>query len=70
MGQLAKQFDVVNKMARQMAGMNAAAKVKAVKELGSSGMGAMLPGVQNLPGLRSKGSSHTASIKSKFKKRR
>ncbi|MBC7834898.1 MAG: signal recognition particle protein [Phycisphaerales bacterium] len=69
-GQLAKQFDVVSKMAKQMAGMNAAAKVKAVKEMGSSGMGSMFPGVQNLPGLSGKGSSHMVSLKSKFKKRK
>ncbi|HYE03532.1 MAG TPA: signal recognition particle protein [Phycisphaerales bacterium] len=69
-GQLVKQFETVSKLARQMAGMNAAAKVKAVKEMGAGGMGGMLPGVGGLPAFRSKGSTYTPSMKTRFKKRK
>lgn len=71
-GTLAKQFTTVSKLAKTMSGMNAMGRVKAVKELGASGagMGGLLPGVQGLPGLRSKGSTATPSIKSRFKKRK
>lgn len=70
-GQLTKQFEVVNKLARQMGSMNAAAKVNAVKEMGKSGgMAGMMPGVSGLPGFRTKGSTHTPSLKSRFKKRK
>lgn len=66
---LVKKFNVIGKMSQQLAGMSAAQKVKAVKELGASGP-TMMPGLSGLPGLRSKGSSFTPSVKSKFKKRK
>jgi signal recognition particle subunit SRP54 len=70
-GQLAKQFTTVSKLAKQMSGMSAMSRVKAVKDIGASGgLGAMMPGIGGLPGLRTKGSSHTPSVKSKFKKRK
>jgi signal recognition particle subunit SRP54 len=69
-GQLVKQFSTVNTLARQMSSMSAVSKVKAVKELGSSGMGNMVPGLAGMPAFRTKGSSHTESIKARFKKRK
>ncbi len=69
-GNLVRQFDAISKMSRQMAGMSASAKVKAVKELGSSGVGGLVPGVAGLPGFRSKGSSYSPSVKDRFKKRK
>ncbi len=70
-GQLCKQFDTVNKLAKTMSGFSSADKVKAVKELGAAGgMGGMLPGVGGMPGFRSKGSTASPSIKDKFKKRK
>ncbi|MCB9845453.1 MAG: signal recognition particle protein [Phycisphaeraceae bacterium] len=69
-GQLVEQFTSINRLTKTMAGMSAADKVKAVKQMGSSGMGGMLPGVEGLPGFRSKGSTHTAPISSKFKPRK
>jgi signal recognition particle subunit SRP54 len=70
-GQLCKQFDTVNKLAKTMSGFSSADKVRAVKELGAhGGMGAMLPGAGGLPGFRTKGSTATPSIKDKFKKRK
>jgi signal recognition particle subunit SRP54 len=68
--QLARQFETINRLARQMGSMNAAARVKAAKELGSGGMAGMMPGVSGLPGLRTRGSTFTPSIKSRFKKRK
>ncbi|MBX3357936.1 MAG: signal recognition particle protein Srp54 [Phycisphaeraceae bacterium] len=69
-GQLAKQFDTINTLARQMGSLNTAARVKAVKEMGKTGMAGMMPGVAGLPGFRTKGSTAMPSVKSRFKKRR
>lgn len=69
-GQLAKQFQTVSTLARQMSSMGALSRVKAVKELGKGGMGDMMPGLSGMPQFRGKGSTHTASPKSKFKKRK
>jgi signal recognition particle subunit SRP54 len=69
-GQLAKQFQTVSTLARQMSSMGALSRVKAVKELGKSGMGDMMPGLSGMPQFRGKGSTHTVSPKSRFKKRK
>lgn len=70
-GQLCKQFTTVNKLAKQMGDLGAIDRVKAVKELGSAGMGGMLPSVKGLPGFgKPKGSTATPSIKDRFKKRK
>ncbi|MDX2131697.1 MAG: signal recognition particle protein [Planctomycetota bacterium] len=70
-GALTKQFDMVSKMTRQMASLSAADRVRAVKEMGSSGgAGAMIPGLKGMPNFSSKGSSYTPSVKSRFKKRK
>jgi signal recognition particle subunit SRP54 len=69
-GQLVKQFSTVNKLAKSLGSMGTLDRVKAVKELGKAGMGDMMPGVSGLPQFRTKGSTATQSIKSKFKKRK
>jgi signal recognition particle subunit SRP54 len=69
-GQLVKQFGAMNKLSRQMAGMSAGAKVKAVKSLGRAGMDDVMPGMSGLPGMRMKGSTKSRSIKGKAKKRK
>ncbi len=69
-GQLIKQFLQMNDLTKRMANMSASDKVRAVKEMGNAGMDKMLPGVAGMPQFRTKGSSHTESIKTKFKKRR
>jgi hypothetical protein len=69
-GQLVKQFTTISKLSQSMAGMSASAKVKAVKELGAAGPGGLIPGMSGLPSLSMKGSSKTASIKDRFKKRK
>jgi signal recognition particle subunit SRP54 len=69
-GGLVKQFEMVSKMTKQMSSLSAADRVKAVKGMGSEGM-SMLPGMKGMPGLGSgKGSSHSVSIKERFKKRK
>jgi signal recognition particle subunit SRP54 len=65
--QLVKKFEMVNQVTKTMAGMTAADKVRAVKHMGGEG-GSLPPG--GLPGLRTKGTSHTPSIKDRFKKRK
>ena len=69
-GTLVKQFDTISKMSRTMAGMSTAAKVKAVKELGSGGMEGMMPGVGGLPNFGARGTTRMASVKDRFKKRK
>jgi signal recognition particle subunit SRP54 len=69
-GQLVKQFLQMNDLTKRMASMSAMEKVKAVKDMGKSGMDNMLPGVAGMPQFRTKGSSHQESIKTRFKKRR
>ncbi|RMH10145.1 MAG: signal recognition particle protein [Planctomycetota bacterium] len=67
-GALVKQFDAISKLTKQMAGMNARAKVDAVKQMQRSGaMAGMMPAV---PGLGGKGSTRTRSPKIKRRKRR
>ncbi|MBK7405032.1 MAG: signal recognition particle protein [Phycisphaerales bacterium] len=67
-GQLVKQFETINKLTKTMAGMSAKQKVAAVKEMGG-GMGGMVPGMQGMPGLRTKGSTVQAGS-GKFKARK
>ena len=62
-GRLAKQFEQMQKMTQQMAGMGAMGKFKAMKEMaGNASAG--------FPGLPSRGSTQTQSIKSRFKQRK
>ena len=68
---LVKQFTTISKMSQQMAGMSAADRVKAVKQLGPAGAGGLVPGLQGMPGIATgRGSSAMPSLKSKFKKRK
>jgi signal recognition particle subunit SRP54 len=71
-GNLIKGFTTVGQLSKQFAGMSASDKVKAVKSLGASGgAGSLAPGLSGMPGfMRGKGSSHSASPKSAFKKKR
>jgi len=68
-GALVKQFDMVSKMTKQMAALTTNERVKAVKDMGdpASAMAAL----RSMPGLMGgRGSTHTASIKDRFKKRK
>ncbi len=68
--QLVKQFTTLNRLTKQMAGMSAASKVKAVKDLGSGGLGGLMPGMSGLPGFSTRGTTKSASVKDRFKKRK
>lgn len=69
--QLVKQFETINRLTKEMAGMSGASKIKAVKELGAAGgLGNLVPGVSGMPNMRMKGSTTGGSPKSRFKKRR
>jgi signal recognition particle subunit SRP54 len=68
-GALVKQFDMVSKMTKQMAALTTNERVKAVKDLGDPA--AAMAAMRNMPGLMGgRGSTHTASIKDRFKKRK
>ena len=65
-GRLAKQFEMMQKMTQQMAGMGALGKMKAMRDMAGAGPGAM----GGFPGLGGRGSTQTQSIKSRFKPRK
>ncbi|MEX2218805.1 MAG: signal recognition particle protein [Phycisphaerales bacterium] len=68
---LVKQFQTLSKLTKQMAGMSASSKVAAVKELGSGGLGGLIPGMSGMPGFNpGKGSTRAGSVKDRFKKRK
>ncbi len=71
-GQLVKQFEMVNRLTKTMSGESMKERVKAVKEMSASGggLGGMLPGLKGMPGLTSRGSTYTPSPKAGFKKRK
>ncbi len=64
-GQLVKQFEMVGKVTRDLAGMNKKERAQAMAAMSPGGAA----GGMRLPGL-GRGSTHTASIKDKFKKRK
>ncbi len=68
-GAMVKQFEMVSKLTKSMAGMSASDRVKTVKGMGKDGL-SMLPGMSSIPGLRGKGSSAAPSVKDRFKKRK
>jgi len=65
-GKLVKQFEVMQKMTTQLAGLGAMGKMKAMKDMAAGGPG----GMPNLGTLMGRKSTHTESIKSKFKSRK
>jgi signal recognition particle subunit SRP54 len=66
---LVKQFDMMQKMTRQMAGVGTMGKVKAMREMAKADS-ALLPGVRNMPSLGGRGSTKTASRRAGFKQRK
>ena len=61
-GRLAKQFEVMQKMAQQMAGMGALGKMRAMRDMSGAGGG--------MPSLPSRAGTQTQSVKSRFKQRK
>lgn len=68
-GQLVKQFGMVSKLSKQMAGLSAREKMTAMKDFNA---GSMSPSdaAAAMSAMRGRGSSFTPSVKSKFKKRK
>jgi signal recognition particle subunit SRP54 len=66
---LTKQFTMIQKMTKQMSGLGAGGKLKAMRELAKSDPN-MMPGLSGMPSLGGKSSTKTASRRSKYKKRR
>lgn len=67
-GRLVKQFDMMQRMTKQLSGAGAMGKMKAMRELQKSGEGtAAMAGMSGLPGLARRGSTKTVSVKSRFK---
>ncbi|MCP3903753.1 MAG: signal recognition particle protein [Planctomycetes bacterium] len=66
---LRKQFEMIQKMTRQMSGLGALGKMKAMKELSNAGPEAM-PGLHGVPGLGGRASTKTTSVKRGFKQRK
>jgi len=69
-GQLVKQFGMVSKLSKQMAGLTAREKVSAMKDFGSAGSMSAADAAAAMSAMRGKGGSFTPSVKSKFKKRK
>ena len=65
---LTKQFESMQKMTRQMAGTGMGGKIKAMREMTRAG--GALAGMKNMPGMSTRGSTKTTSVKSKFKQRK
>jgi signal recognition particle subunit SRP54 len=66
---LTKQFEMIQNMTKQMAGVGMMGKFKAMKEMSKMGAG-MMPGMKGLPNFGGKGSTATQSIKARFKQRK
>jgi signal recognition particle subunit SRP54 len=66
---LTKQFEMIQKMTRQMSGLGPMGKIKAMRELSRMDSN-MIPGMKGVPGFSTKGSTKTESIKTRFKQRK
>ncbi|HMN95423.1 MAG TPA: signal recognition particle protein [Phycisphaerales bacterium] len=66
---LTQQFEAMNRVTKQLSGLGPMGRMKAMKELQSMDP-AMMPGLEGVPGLGSRRSTATESIKSRFKKRK
>ena len=66
---LTKQFEMMQKVTKQMAGGGIGSRLKAMREM-TKGGGEMIPGVSNFPALGGRSSTKTTSVKSRFKQRK
>ena len=66
---LVKQFEMIQKMTKQMGSMGPMGRVKAAKEMARMDPN-MMPGMKGMPGMNTKKSTRTAGVKSKFKQRK
>lgn len=65
---LTKQFDMIQKMTKQMSGMGSMGKMKAMKEMSNMDP-SMMPGLKGMPSLGGRGSTKTKA-KAGFKQRK
>ncbi len=68
-GKLTRQFEMVQKMTKQMAGGGLGGKMKAIRDL-TGAHASQIPGLQNMPALGGRLSTKTVGVKSKFKQRK
>ncbi len=66
---LTKQFEMMQKVTKQMAGGGLGGRLKAMRAL-TKGGGEMIPGVSNMPALGGRSSTKTVGVKSRFKPRK
>ena len=66
---LTKQFEMMQKVTKQMAGGGIGGRLKAMLAL-TKGGGEMIPGVSNMPALGGRSSTKTIGVKSRFKQRK
>ena len=66
---LTRQFEMMQRVTRQMAGGGIGGRLKAIRELAKTDP-STLPGVRNMPTLAGRGSTKTASVKRGFKQRK
>jgi len=66
---LLKQFDMIQKMTKQMSGMGAMGKMKAMQEMSEMDP-SMVPGMKGMPRLGGKGSTKVRSRKTGAKRRK
>jgi signal recognition particle subunit SRP54 len=66
---LTKQFEMVQKVTKQMAGGGLGGRLKAMREMSQADPG-LVPGIKNMPSLGRRGSTKTASMKKRFKQRK
>ncbi len=66
---LTRQFEMLQKMTKQMAGGGIGGRIKAIREIGKADP-SMIPGMNNMPGLGRRGSTKTVSVKKGFKQRK
>ncbi len=66
---LTKQFEMMQKVTKQMAGGGMGGRLKAMREM-TKGGGDMIPGMSNMPALGGRSSTKTVGVKSRFKQRK
>ena len=67
---LTRQFEMLQKMTKQMGGGGIGGRIKAAREMSKLDPGGMMPGVSNAPSLSQRGSTKTGSMKKRFKQRK
>ncbi len=67
---LTRQFEMLQKMTKQMGGGGIGGRIKAAREMAKLDPGGMMPGVSNAPSLGRRGSTKTGSMKKRFKQRK